>query len=164
MLAALAVLALARPLPALAVVLAAAALWMRWDTPALAAVAGAQAVLGPAGLVQPAAGAASAWFGATALALASSGLVDNPDDGSKRRGAALATSLALGPAIAVVLAGPSLAGGPLLRILATLAGVGLAFGAAALPWRRAVAGTAVGAGAMAVGMAAVVAAQRGTIG
>ena len=70
MLAALLALAAWRPLPAVAIVTALVATAWRWSSTALEDIAGAQAVLGPAGVVDPPAAAAAAWLGAVAVLLA----------------------------------------------------------------------------------------------
>lgn len=68
-LAALLVVAAGRA-PALAVVPALAASSWRWGSTSLEALAGGQAVLGPAGWVEPPSAAASAWLAALAIVLA----------------------------------------------------------------------------------------------
>ena len=65
-----------RPLPAVAIVSALAATAWRWSSTALEDIAGAQAVLGPAGRRRPAAAAVAAWLGALAIVLATPNLVE----------------------------------------------------------------------------------------
>ena len=86
----------------------------RWGTTSLDAISGAQAVLGPAGVVGPPLAAASAWCGAAALVLAVPG-----------RWAAPAFGLAAGLGVA----GPSAA---TLQELAVRVGAGGAGAALAL--------------------------------
>lgn len=59
-----------RPAPAMAVTGALLAVAVRWGSASLSGLAGAQAVLGPAGLVGPRPAAASAWLAGAALVLA----------------------------------------------------------------------------------------------
>jgi hypothetical protein len=113
----------------------------RWGTSSLAALAGAQAVVGAAGVTGPALLAASAWCGAAALILA-----------APRQ--PLATA-AFGLAAADVVAGPAAlwsGGGPLaIRVAASLVAVLLAFFAAnGVPSRLARIGALVAAVAAAV--------------
>ncbi|MFL6204248.1 MAG: hypothetical protein ACJ739_02775, partial [Acidimicrobiales bacterium] len=65
------------PLPAIAVVTALLAAAWRWSSTALEDIAGAQAVLGPAGVVDPPTHAAAAWLGAVAIVLATPNLVES---------------------------------------------------------------------------------------
>jgi hypothetical protein len=95
-------------------VLVGLAVLARWGTTALGALAGLQAVLGPAGLTGRALGIASSWCGAGALAVAAA-LVP-------RR----VTAAAVGLLAALVVAGPAAsgAGTSLLRFGAAAAGAG----------------------------------------
>lgn len=95
-------------------VLAALTLALRWGTTSLDAVAGAQTVLGPAGLVGPPAAAAAGWCAAAALVLARPGAWAAP---------------AFGAVAALVVAGPSPASAAdvAVRVAAALAGAALAF-------------------------------------
>src|SRR5438105_1518860 len=98
---------------AAAVGLATIATLTRWHTASLTALAGAQAVFGPAGLTGPIAAALSSWAAAGALLLAAPvGWASAP----------------FGLAAALVLAGPSGAslGGLLVRLLGAVAMVDLA--------------------------------------
>ena len=61
-----------RPLPAAALVAALAASSWRWGSTSMEALAGDQAVLGPAGWVGPGAAAAGSWLAAVALVVAAS--------------------------------------------------------------------------------------------
>ncbi|MGK2950666.1 MAG: hypothetical protein ACSLFP_19000 [Acidimicrobiales bacterium] len=153
-LAAVLVLVAWRPLPALGVVLGLAACAGRWSSSALVDVAGAQAVLGPAGIVEPVTLAASAWLGALAVVAASPRapsppgptpvvlrpppvgqrrvLRAEPEPSSARAGARamverLLASAALGLAAAVVVAGPAPGGALWARALAALTAAALAF-------------------------------------
>jgi hypothetical protein len=67
----------------LALLAAGVAATARWGSPELAAIAGGQAVLGPAGLLEPPLAAASAWCAALAVVLGWSAL-DDPSDGAPR--------------------------------------------------------------------------------
>jgi hypothetical protein len=98
---------------ALASALALAAAFVRWGSPALGAIAGAQAVLGPAGWTGSSAAVASAWLGAGALVLASVPL----DSTSK-----IITALSVAPfaiAAADLVVGPAAGGALALRVLAS---------------------------------------------
>lgn len=154
-LAAVLVLVVWRPLPALGVVLALVACAGRWSSSALVDVAGAQAVLGPAGIVEPSALAVSAWLGALALVAASprraalaprpapTTPLDPPPAGPRRVLRAtpepppsrarsvvtverLAAPAALGLSAAVVVAGPAPGGALWARAVAALAAGALA--------------------------------------
>lgn len=148
--AALAVLA-AGPLAALGAVLALAAVLVRWASPSLSALAGAQAVLGPAGNVGSAAAGASAWCAAVALALAV------PAPGASWRSPARALVVAaFGLSAGLVVAGPSVVQRPATRVLGAVVGLLLA-GALAeqvSPRLRAPFAAAVGAAALALAVAA----------
>ena len=137
-----------RPLPALAVVSAVAATAWRWSSTALEDIAGAQAVLGPAGLVDPPASAVAAWVGAVAVVLATPDLV-GPWTGEQARaegahpGEDVAVDvgvprwqartlrwlapMAFGATAAVVVAGPAWGTDPWVRLGASVAAVGVAF-------------------------------------
>lgn len=99
---------------ALGVVLACVSLGLRIGATSLTAIAGAQAVLGPAGLAGPPQQAASAWAAGLALVLAA-------------RNAA--TAVPLGLAAGLVLAGPSPATprDAAVRVAGAVFGVGAAF-------------------------------------
>lgn len=154
----------ARPAAVGAVLFAGLALLERWGTTSLDAVAGAQAVLGPGGVVGPPAGAASAWCTAAALVLASP-WVEGSDasEGRRRRRpspAALVVALATGGAAAAVVAGPGLGADPALRLGATVAAVVVATVVASLRSRHVTAALALAAGVSAAALAAVVATGR----
>jgi hypothetical protein len=113
-------------LAALAVVPALVASAWRWGSTSLDALAGAQAVLGPAGTVGPARAAAASWIAAAAVVLASPA---SPPVGDVRARPDLVTLLvagALGAAAADVVAGPSLQGAWWVRAVATVVAIGLA--------------------------------------
>jgi hypothetical protein len=106
------------PLRLVAVASAVGASAWRFGTTSLEALAGAQAVLGPAGGVGPAAAAAGSWLGAGALLLALG------------RGREPVRLVAAGAAVAAVLAGPAPGGQLPIRVAvglgATVAAAGLA--------------------------------------
>ena len=108
----------------LAAVLAALAVLARLGTTSLAAMAGAQAVLGPAGASGPGLAALSAWLGAAALVVACPGEW---------------TALPFGLAAALIVNGPAAGSGSafIVRVLAMVAFVDLAL-AAGRWWPRAV--------------------------
>jgi hypothetical protein len=128
-----------RPLPAAAVVSALAAAAWRWSSTALEDIAGAQAVLGPAGVVDPPTSATAAWLGAVAIVLATPNLVEAWLFERAHAGA-LSTSpprwlprwlewlppLAAGASAAVVVAGPAPGGDVWARLVAGLVAIGLA--------------------------------------
>ncbi|HUF33638.1 MAG TPA: hypothetical protein VMN58_10585 [Acidimicrobiales bacterium] len=208
-----------RPASAFAVAGAVLAVSVRWGSSSLSGLAGAQAVLGPAGLVGSRPAVASAWLAATALVLAvpsarwaratseapppgpaappaspsppsdvpgrrraqplvaasrapaatSETIGDGRARGIARRRwprppvAAFVGAVVLGLSAAMVVAGPSAAGDPVQRGSASLAGIVVALGATALPWRRLVPGLAVVAGAGAVGAAALAVSGSGVL-
>ena len=152
-----------------AVLLAGIALLERWGTPSLDAVAGAQSVLGPGGFVGPRAAAASAWFAALALVLASPRLASDDADsaampGPTRRrlppGGALVAALALGAAAAAAVAGPDFETGGLLRLGATAGAVLVAAVVSSLRWPKVTAGLALIAGVVAAALGVAVATGR----
>lgn len=95
---------------------AALAMGLRWGSTSLDAIAGAQSVLGPAGLVGSLGAAASAWFGGLALVLVSPGGLAAP---------------AFGLAAAFAVAGPAVHSPVelVVRVAAAAIGVGLAVAA-----------------------------------
>ena len=96
---------------------------IRFGSTGLQALAGAQSVLGPAGLSGSVLAAASAWFGAAALVVAAPAGV---------------AGLAFGAAAGVVVAGPAAGtpGGLLVRIVGLAGGAALAWVVGARPgWR-----------------------------
>ncbi len=127
---------------ALALVPACLASAWRWGASSLDALAGAQAVLGPAGLVGPGAGAASSWVVAATIVLASPAerparpaphAPAAPGRGSARRSEGVRQlvdrwlrPLAFGAAAADVVAGPALGGQWWTRVVATIVAAGLA--------------------------------------
>jgi hypothetical protein len=91
-----------------------AAALVRWGSPALGAIAGAQAVLGPAGWTGSAAAVASAWLGAIALVLAARPVVAD---------SIVVTALSVSPfavAAADVVVGPAPGGALGLRVVASM--------------------------------------------
>lgn len=142
-LAALLLIAVSR-LPAVAVVPALLASSWRFASTSLEALAGAQAVLGPAGLVGPVRGAAASWFAAAALVLCTpawTGLRTGSTAAPARALRAIGgvtglTAAALGAAAAAVVAGPSLQGDWWVRVLGSVLAVALGLGVGRLrEWR-----------------------------
>jgi hypothetical protein len=93
---------------------------VRWGSPSLGAIAGAQAVLGPAAWTGSALAVASAVLGAAALVLAAAPLVR---DSWATRAACVAPFAAAAADVAI---GPAPGGAIALRVLATLAAIALA--------------------------------------
>ncbi len=170
-----------RPLPAVAVAAALVATSWRWGSTSLEAVAGAQAVLGPAGLVGPSTAAASSWLAALALVLAAVPLrlvAGEPAGATPTRGRLLAAparpaapparrgvadragrslaALAAGAAAVVVVAGPAAERDVWIRVLATVTAIGAALlvGRLRARWAAAIDVAALAAGAAALGLAA----------
>lgn len=127
-------------LPALVVVPALLASSWRWGSTSLDALAGAQAVLGPAGLVGPTPAAAASCLAAAALVLSSparrGGLIADTSEATLSHTSAVAhppfdivtglAALAIGATAADVVAGPSLGGDWWLRVAVTVMASGLA--------------------------------------
>lgn len=126
-------------LPALIVVPALLASSWRWGSTSLDALAGAQAVLGPAGLVGPGRAAAASWLVAAALVLSSPAgrrRVAGTLNAAGSPGIAVArfpldivtglAAVAIGATAADVVAGPSLGGDWWVRVVATVVATGLA--------------------------------------
>jgi hypothetical protein len=93
---------------------------VRWGSPSLDAIAGAQSVLGPAGWTGSSAAIASAWLGAVALVLATRSI---------GAGSTTARALAAAPfaaAAADVVIGPSAGLAVLLRVVAAAVALALA--------------------------------------
>jgi hypothetical protein len=114
---------------------------VRWGSPALGAIAGAQAVVGPAGWTGSTLAVASAWFGALALVLAAP-----PID----RGRSIVNGLAVAPfaiAAADVVVGPAPGGALALRVVAS--SVALAATVLVARWRS-MPSIAIGCGALAL--------------
>jgi hypothetical protein len=145
LLAALLALVAARPAPGVAAVLAAGSAVVRWGSPSLGAIAGAQSVLGPAVTVGPSAAAASAACAAVAIVLCAR---------APGRGRALLVAIPFGCAAAALAAGPGPGGELALRAAATVVASALAI-AIALLAQRVAADRALGALAVAAGVAAV---------
>jgi hypothetical protein len=140
-------LAAGRVAAGVAAVLALSSVLIRWGSPSLEALAGAQAVLGPAGTVGTTAAAASAWCAASALVLAA----PRPDARLPWRIVAVAP---FGIAAAAVVLGAGPGGLLWLRVVASVGAVVLALTITLLPRRLTVA-AALGAGAAAVVLAMV---------
>ena len=118
-----------------------AAALVRWGSPALGAIAGAQAALGPAGWTGSAAAVASAWLGALALVLAAV---------SFDKTSIAVTALSVAPfavAAADVVVGPAPGGALVLRVLA---GVTALAATMLLARWRSMPALAVGSGALAL--------------
>jgi hypothetical protein len=159
----------AHPAAVGAVLLAGLAVLQRWGTPSLDAIAGAQSVLGPGGVVGPQAAATSAWFAAAALVLATPRPAGDDDAGpapervgSRRRpaGGALVVALALGAAAAAAVAGPDFGSDILLRLGATAVAVVLAVVVSSLRRQDVTAILALVAGIVAAALATGVASGR----
>jgi hypothetical protein len=130
-----------RRVSGLASAAALAAALVRWGSPALGAIAGAQAVLGPAGWTGSSAAVASAWLGALALVLAAVSL---------DRASTAVTALSVAPfAIAAtdVVVGPAAGGALGLRVLASVVVLGVT---TVLARRRSMPTLALGSGALAL--------------
>lgn len=158
----------AQPLAVGAVLFAGLAVLARWGSPSLEAVAGAQSVLGPGGLIGPAAAAASAWFTAAALVLASPPPVGRDDadggpaprSGRRARGGVVVVALATGSTAALVVAGPEFSADLPVRLGATALAVVLAGIVASQRWQQVSAGLALVAALVAAVLGAGVAAGR----
>jgi hypothetical protein len=114
---------------------------VRWGSPSLGAIAGAQAVLGPAGWTGSPFAVASAWLGAVALVLAAVSL---------DRTSMVVTALSVAPfAIAAtdVVVGPARGGALALRVLVSV--VALVVTTVVVRWRS-LPSVAVGVGALAL--------------
>jgi hypothetical protein len=116
----------AGPQPGLLAVLAVLASRLRWGSSDLDAIGGAQAVLGPAILVGPAAGAASAVLATIAVVLVATR--------SGERWPDVAAAAGLGVLAATLAAGPQVAGGAgaAVRFGAAVVGVVAAIGVATI--------------------------------
>ena len=124
-----------RRTPAFASAVALCAVMVRWGSTSLRAIAGAQAVLGPAGWTGSNAAVVSSWLAALALVGAARPL---------RRDwswVGIAGVVPFAVAAADVVAGPSLGGALALRVVATV--IGLAAALVASRWERAPACAAV---------------------
>ena len=127
-----------RPVAAVAVVGAMTGTAWRWGSTALEDISGAQAVLGPAGWVEPTSAAAAAWLGALALVLVVPDLATARGRDAGRDGRLVAAVLAWLPpvafaaAAALVVAGSSVGGDVAWRVVA--AGVGVVLAAALARW------------------------------
>ena len=130
-----------RPAPTAVAFLVAGTVLVRWGSSSLAALAGAQAVFGPAAGVGTGPEAASAGLAAAALLVAAPGALEVTAPagapGSTARapvGARPPTGLAVaaaavpfGVVAAAVAAGPAYAGNPVLRLAATATGIAAAY-------------------------------------
>jgi hypothetical protein len=117
----------------------------RWGTTSLEALAGAQAVLGPAGGVGSSASAAGSWLAAGAIVLA---LGRRPDP---------VRAVPAGIAAAALLAGPAPGGDVPIRVFVALGAAAAAFGIGHLRATRPQVDRALAVLAAAAGLAAVVA-------
>lgn len=113
---------------AFAAVTALGAATVRWGSPSLRALAGAQAVLGPAGWTGSVAAVASAWLAAIALVAAAR---PTRDSSVPRSLLAVAPFAA---ASAAVVVGPAVGGAVALRVAGTAVAVGLASIVTRLRW------------------------------
>jgi hypothetical protein len=101
-------------------VLAGIAVLVRWGSASLAALAGAQAVLGPAGTTGSVPAAASAWCAASAFVLVVRPLAPDPEGPRWLRvGLVLAATVPFGVAAADVVAGPGPGGSLATRVVAS---------------------------------------------
>ena len=150
-----------RPVPAIAVLTALGAAAWRWSSTALEDIAGAQAVLGPAGVVDPGSAAVAAWLGALAVLLAAPDLRTDrgdhrdaaPGDRAVARVVEWLPLLAHAATAAVIVAGPSVGGDVWIRVVAVAAGVGA--GASLRRWVPASRRTMVDAIAALAGLASL---------
>lgn len=125
-----------RRLSTVALVLVAVAVTARWGSADLAVVAGGQSVLGPAGLLEPARAAVSAWLGAAALVAAWPGRIPPlvPPVTARRpawsapMAADLVGALAVGALAAALVWGPDAQGAVLERAAATVVATAAALG------------------------------------
>ena len=146
-------------LPALVLLPALLAAGWRFGSTSLEALAGAQGVLGPAGLVDPARGAAASWCAAAAVVLVAPAegpwTEDAGADAPKPRWGRLLVAAATGVAAAVVVAGPAPGGDLWVRVVASVVGAAAALGVLALRARGAAPGRALDIAGGAAGLAAV---------
>lgn len=140
-LAALLAILAAHPAATAALALAGGATILRWGTGSLGAIVGAQAVLGPAGVVGPGMAAAGSWLAAAAVLLSTPGPVT-----IRPLGAAMLGAVATGTTAATLVMGPSPVDRPAVRIAGLLGGILAAILVTFVPWRRIVALLAVAAG------------------
>lgn len=136
-LAGLLALAAWRPLAVGAVAPALVAASWRWGSTSLEAVAGAQAVLGPAGLVGPGRSAAAAWLAAGAILLVVAWPLTAGSEPARVSAAGVAVwapmllvAAASGTSVAVVVAGPAPGGDVWIRVVGSVIGTALAVGVA----------------------------------
>jgi hypothetical protein len=125
--------ALASRAGGVAALLASVATLVRWASPSLTAVAGGQAVLGPAILVGSTVTAASSWLAAAAVVAATPRRDRSPHD---------AVDELLVPAVAGVVAGalaagPTVVDEPVVRIAGAIVGIAVALLLARLRYPRA---------------------------
>ena len=139
----------------LTAVLVTAAVAVRFATVGFDDLAGIQSVLGPAGLVGPPAAAASSWAAGAAILVAGRGVAPAASVPAGRvlvpRGLA---ALAGGALAAAIVAGPG-TDDLLVRLAATVIGIGLALGVVAVTDRRPAFGRVRPALALAVAAVAV---------
>jgi hypothetical protein len=122
----------------LAALLACTSVLVRWGSPSLAAVGGAQAVLGPAVLVGTATAAAT-WLASLALVLSARDRL---------------TAGAFGLAAAALAAGPSLPHALATKAVGAVVGVGAAYAATRLPRHASLAAVVLAAAAVVLAAAA----------
>ncbi len=159
-LAALLVVVAWRP-AAVAVVPALVASAWRWGSTSLDAVAGAQAVLGPAALVGPTSAAVASLSAALAILAGVPGRsLDGASPNRGPRGAQLMVAMATGAAVAAVVAGPGVGGEIWVRVVVgAVASVGAA-GVARLRTRGDSVGRVLDGGAALAALVACIAASR----
>ncbi|MEX2294110.1 MAG: hypothetical protein WD691_10030 [Acidimicrobiales bacterium] len=162
-LAALLVVACWRPW-ALAVVPAVVASAWRWGSTSLDALAGAQAVLGPAGFVGPTTAALASWLAALSVLLAATPQVGgtrvlNRDTHAPNVGGRLLRAAVAATGAAIV-AGPAAVGGMWIRVVAIAIAWFCATGVAQVRTRSPLTARVVDALAVATGVAALAVATR----
>lgn len=123
---------------ALPVLPALVAVSWRWGSTSLGAWAGAQAVLGPAGVVGPPRAAAACWLAATTVVLTAPAEVGGMGAPWRRTGApnlgGWVMAGTMGAVGACIVAGPALGGAVWVRVAATAVGVAIAV---VVGWARA---------------------------
>ncbi len=163
MLASLLVIAAARP-AAVAVVPALVAASWRWGSTSLDALAGAQAVLGPAGFVGPTTAALGTWLAAVAVLLSTTSRVGGMGLPNREAGASHLhrhlLAVAVAATVAAVAAGPAPGGRLWIRVLAGVVAWGCALGLGRLRERSAVVARVLDATAAVTGVGALIVISR----
>lgn len=156
-----------RPLATAGVVPALVAASWRWGSTSLEALAGAQAVLGPAGLVGPGRAAATSWLAAAAILLVvawplTAGRRAGEDRSARpvpppspERARLLLVAAASGASVAAVVAGPAPGGAVWARAATAIFGTALAVGVALVRSRGGRLPAALDVAAVLAGLAAL---------